>query len=47
MNLHRNSVIYRLDRMEKMLNGSFNDPKFRFDLLISLKILQYIERKNK
>lgn len=45
MNLHRNSVIYRLERIEQMLNGSLNDPDLRFNLLVSLKILQFIGRK--
>jgi len=42
-NLHRNSVIYRLERIEQMLGGSLNDPDLRFNLLVSLKILRLIE----
>jgi len=45
MNLHRNSVIYRLERIEQILNCSLNDPQTRFNLLISLKILDYLKTK--
>jgi len=45
MNLHRNSIIYRLERIEQMLNGSLHNPELRFNLLVSLKILHYIECK--
>mgnify|MGYP001183217388 CR=1 FL=1 len=45
MNLHRNSIIYRLDRIEQMLGGSLSDPDLRFSLLVSLKILRYLEAK--
>ncbi len=39
MNLHRNSVIYRLQRIEQMLEASLGDPDIRFDLLLSLRVL--------
>lgn len=42
MNLHRNSVIYRLERISEMLEVSLSDPEVRFQLLVSLKILSYL-----
>lgn len=47
LNLHRNSVIYRIERIEQMLGGSLNDPDLRFKLLVSLKIIRFIELQNK
>lgn len=47
MNLHRNSVIYRLEKIEQMLGGSLSSPDLRFKLLVSLKILIYLQQKDK
>lgn len=46
MNLHRNSVIYRLEKIEQLLGGSLSDPELRFKLLVSLRILKYLAQKS-
>jgi sugar diacid utilization regulator len=38
MHLHRNSVMYRIERIEKILEVSLSDPKIRMRLLISFYI---------
>jgi purine catabolism regulator len=38
MHLHRNSLLYRLDRIEAILGRSLEDPELRLSLQISLKI---------
>ena len=40
MCLHRNSVIYRINRIEQILGLSLDDPKVRFDLNVSLQCLE-------
>ena len=38
MHLHRNSLLYRLDRIEAILGHSLEDPELRLSLQIALKI---------
>jgi purine catabolism regulator len=38
MHLHRNSLLYRLGRIEELLGRSLDDPELRLSLLIALKI---------
>lgn len=40
LNLHRNSVIYRMGIIESILDSDLEDSKNRLDLLLSLRILQ-------
>ena len=40
MFLHRNSVIYRIGKIESMLGVSLDDPTVKFDLLVSLRCLK-------
>ena len=44
LHLHRNSIIYRLEKIKQMLGVSFDDPDFRLQLIISFKILHYLEK---
>ena len=43
LHLHRNSVIYRLGKIEKTLGVDLDDPDVRLRLLISLKILELLD----
>ena len=43
LHLHRNSVVYRLERIEEMLGMRLDDAEVRLRLLISLKALRYME----
>lgn len=40
MFLHRNTVIYRIGKIEQLLGVSLDDPEVRFDLLVSLKCIE-------
>ena len=42
LHLHRNSVIYRLDRISEIMdNSDFNNAEIRFHILVSMKILDH------
>ncbi len=43
LHLHRNSVIYRLGKIENVLGVDLDDPEVRLRLLISFKILEYLD----
>ncbi len=38
MHFHRNSLLYRLGRIEEILGRSLEDPELRLSLQIALKI---------
>jgi sugar diacid utilization regulator len=40
MHLHRNSVLYRVGKIEKLLGKSLNDPQARLNLMVSMKVLK-------
>lgn len=46
MHLHRNSVLYRVDKIEQILGMSLDDPDVRLQLLLSFKALDLIEKSN-
>lgn len=45
MNLHRNSVLYRVKRIEEIMGVNLDQASVRIRLLLSLHILRYLERK--
>lgn len=40
MNIHRNSVVYRINRVSELVDIDFEDLKIRYNLLIGLEILK-------
>jgi hypothetical protein len=47
MHLHRNSVLYRLDKIKTLLGESLDNPLFKANLLLSFITLQLIDALNK
>ncbi|HEY6406351.1 MAG TPA: helix-turn-helix domain-containing protein, partial [Ktedonobacteraceae bacterium] len=43
MHLHRNSLLYRLGRIEEVLNQSLDDSELRLSLQIALKIRHLLQ----
>lgn len=46
MNLHRNSVHYRVKRMEELMQVRIDEPNVRLRLLTSIRLLRYVKWKN-
>lgn len=44
MHFHRNSLLYRLGRIEELLGRSLDDPELRLSLQMALKIRHLLER---
>ena len=42
MNLHRNSVVYRIKRIESLIGVPLDDSELRLRILISLKVLRML-----
>ena len=38
LNLHRNSLLYRLKRLDELLDGDLNNPSVRLHILLSYEI---------
>lgn len=47
MHMHRNSVIYRLGKIQELLGIDLNNPDVRLRVLISFKILELINGRLK
>ena len=43
LHLHRNSIIYRLGKIEDILGVDLDDPEVRLRLLISFKMMEYLK----
>ncbi|MEW6621523.1 MAG: PucR family transcriptional regulator ligand-binding domain-containing protein [Bacillota bacterium] len=44
MYLHYNTIKYRLNQIEKLLNINLKEPEVRFNLMVGLKIRNYLSR---
>jgi len=43
MHLHRNTVIYRIKRLEDLFDIHLDDPEDLFAIQLSLRILRYLD----
>lgn len=43
LHIHRNTLIYRLNRIKEILNHDLEDSDYRFSLLLSFKIIAFLE----
>ena len=41
LSIHRNTLVYRLEKIESLLPLTLDDPEYRFRLLFSYKIIEY------
>lgn len=46
LHMHRNNVIYRIDRIQNILNISLNDPILRAELQTSFLVVELVESSN-
>lgn len=44
LHIHRNSLVYRLNQIEKATGLNFNDPQIRLHALLSCLLLQYLDQ---
>ena len=42
LSIHRNTCIYRLEKIKELFNLDYDDPYIRADILNSLHIIQYL-----
>ncbi|MGC6174070.1 PucR family transcriptional regulator [Lacrimispora sp. 38-1] len=43
LHVHRNTLIYRINRIKELLNHDLDDVQYRFSLLLSFKIISFLE----
>ncbi len=46
LHMHRNTVLYHINRMEELIGASLDDPEVRLKLLIGFKFLELDEQDN-
>jgi len=46
LHVHRNTLIYRINRIKELLNHDLDDANYRFSLLFSFKIISFLENTN-
>jgi len=44
LHIHRNSLVYRLNQIQKVTGMNFNDPRTRLHALLSCQVLQYLDQ---
>ncbi len=47
LGIHRNTLVYRLNRIADMVHVDLNDEDTKLHLILSHKILDYLDRKQK
>lgn len=43
LHIHRNTLIYRINKIQEIINHNLEDSNYRFNLLFSFKILSFLE----
>ena len=44
MNLHRNSIVYRINRIQEIAGWDLDDEKMRAYIMFSYELLKYMEK---
>ena len=46
LHVHRNTLIYRINRIKELLNNDLDDAHYRFSLLLSYKMISFLNNAN-